>query len=82
MAEAINKFIPIDQIQSDRVRVNLELPPFVPPSSIGINVGRITWLCNVAGINHIRVESVNQVHRILYLLLWEWTNKEEQSQER
>lgn len=60
MAEAKTKFVPIDQIQSERLRVDLQLPPFIPVHQIGVNVGRVRFLCNIAGIDHLRVESVSQ----------------------
>jgi len=60
MPEVKNNFVPIDQINSERLRVSLKLPPFIPAHQLGINVDRIIWLCDIAGIDHLRVESVNQ----------------------
>lgn len=54
----VSQFIPIKDAKSERVRFDVVVPEFVDAEKIGVNFRDIRRLCRIAGISHLRVESV------------------------
>lgn len=59
MSETKNRYIPLDEAWSPRVRLNIKLPNYVGQSNIGVNVSALEKLCRMGGIEHLRVSTVN-----------------------
>lgn len=52
-----SNFVPINEASSDRVRFNIDLPPYIDRTQIRANIPRIERLMRIGGINHLRVET-------------------------
>jgi len=55
---AKSEFIPASDLagyETERVRWDVELPPYAPAEGIGINIGRLGRLAHGGGFNHITV---------------------------
>lgn len=57
MTEAKIDYVPIDEVESPKLRVLLPLPGFVDQSQILIGVNPINRLFSIAGINHLRIRA-------------------------
>lgn len=55
MAEIARKFIPLQEANAEFLKINLDLPNCVNPDSIGVNVWEVGRMCEIGGINHLRV---------------------------
>lgn len=53
------QLIPINQIESDIIQVNLPLPDFLKTERIGIDILRLETLCRVAGIKTLNIGRMN-----------------------
>lgn len=58
MAEVKKDYTPLAELESPKLRFVAPLPSFVDPRSIGINLKRVTLLCRLGGISHLRVEGL------------------------
>ena len=48
---------PIDEVESDVVKVNILFPDFVDSERIGLNVAHLEKLCRIAGISELTIKS-------------------------
>lgn len=55
MRKVENKFIPLPEANTEKVRFNLDFPRFVDASRIGVDVEGIAAMCRMGGIKHLRV---------------------------
>ncbi|OGK18964.1 hypothetical protein A3E69_03365 [Candidatus Roizmanbacteria bacterium RIFCSPHIGHO2_12_FULL_40_130] len=51
-------FVPLPQVDSQRVTLDLDLPPYAQKENIGVNVRALHSLCKLAGIEHLVIRSV------------------------
>lgn len=54
------RYKPIDQANTQKVRFSVPLPEYVDRERVGINVGRIEKLCRIGGIGHLRIVGETQ----------------------
>src|SRR3989344_8182378 len=55
---AAEKFIPLPEANTSRIRTVVELP-FGVEERIGIRLSAVNWLLQLGGINHLRIETKN-----------------------
>ena|SRR3990167_4034847 len=48
-------FVPINKVESDRLRLDLNLPPFINEGTVGVNLRRVESLCQFSGITFVHV---------------------------
>src|SRR5437773_240279 len=58
MIEIKNGYIPITEISSPKVSINLNLPPWIDPDKIGLNLNRLETFCRIGGIGHLIIAGV------------------------
>ena len=58
MPEVKKDYVSLADLESPKFRFVASLPNFVDPRSIGININRISLLCRLGGIRHLRVEGL------------------------
>lgn len=56
MSHIERKFVPLPDVESEKVRFAVKLPDYIDPHKIGVNVSGIERLCRIGGIKHLRVE--------------------------
>jgi len=49
------RYVPLDQAYTSRVRFDVTLPAYVDRRRIGVNVDRVDKLCKIGGIKHLTV---------------------------
>lgn len=59
MSSVERGFVPITEAQSERVRIDIDLPPFIDKGRIGVNLRNIHLLCQIGGIGHLRIVGVD-----------------------
>jgi len=59
MIENKNVFVPFEYAQTGRLRNAVTLPEYVNTENILVNLTGIHRLCNIGGIRHLRIQSIN-----------------------
>lgn len=52
------QLVPIQELTSDTVHINLHVPEFLEKDRIGIDIIRLETLCRIAGIRELRIETM------------------------
>lgn len=52
-----NGFVPIDEANTERIRFDVDLPPFVERTNVRANPERLEGWMRLGGISHLRVET-------------------------
>jgi hypothetical protein len=57
------KYIPLPNVEADRLHVNLPLPGYIDAERIGINVPHMQRLCRLGGISHLAIHASSLFQR-------------------